>query len=224
MGNLLIFFFPIRYTKDRSRFQDVLEIVKFICKDYWTDTFRKQIDNLKTNHRVKNFSLITFCPRSKPLIVVIRVFMCCKTTASNSWCIYLHQPRRWDSSSSHLLWCCTLCSQAASCVPLGICAKLCYVSLWTYSWRACCLGCFMCCVCRDYQLATVYVSTHQRTSTCLHICNFTHARFSVHFWEIYMCKRWFSSSQLNIDIQFECLWASFANSLYLGTFTIKMKQ
>ncbi|KAJ3298227.1 Trafficking protein particle complex subunit 6B [Rhizoclosmatium sp. JEL0117] len=38
-------------TRDRPRFADNLEIVKFICKDFWLAVFNKQIDNLKTNHR-----------------------------------------------------------------------------------------------------------------------------------------------------------------------------
>ena len=29
-----------------------LDMIKFICKDLWVLVFRKQIDNLKTNHRV----------------------------------------------------------------------------------------------------------------------------------------------------------------------------
>lgn len=40
-----------RYTKDRPRFADHLEVIKFICKDFWAEVFKKQIDNLKTNHR-----------------------------------------------------------------------------------------------------------------------------------------------------------------------------
>lgn len=32
---------------------DTLDVIKFICKDLWTIVFRKQIDNLKTNHRVR---------------------------------------------------------------------------------------------------------------------------------------------------------------------------
>lgn len=28
-----------------------LDLIKFLCKDVWTAVFRKQIDNLKTNHR-----------------------------------------------------------------------------------------------------------------------------------------------------------------------------
>ncbi|KAJ3031399.1 UNVERIFIED_CONTAM: Trafficking protein particle complex subunit 33 [Siphonaria sp. JEL0065] len=45
-------------TRDRPRFADNLDIVKFICKDFWLAVFNKQIDNLKTNHRVSH-SLFT---------------------------------------------------------------------------------------------------------------------------------------------------------------------
>ncbi|PKI42120.1 trafficking protein particle complex subunit 6B [Punica granatum] len=40
-----------RYTMERPRFIDHLEAIKFICKDFWSEIFKKQIDNLKTNHR-----------------------------------------------------------------------------------------------------------------------------------------------------------------------------
>lgn len=40
-----------RYTKDKPRLGDTLEVIKFICKEFWQATFKKQIDNLKTNHR-----------------------------------------------------------------------------------------------------------------------------------------------------------------------------
>lgn len=33
-------------------FQDPLEMIKFICKEFWPAIYQKQIDNLKTNHRV----------------------------------------------------------------------------------------------------------------------------------------------------------------------------
>ncbi|MCO5548617.1 hypothetical protein L7F22_002077 [Adiantum nelumboides] len=39
------------YTKERPRFGDHLEAIKFICKDFWAEIFKKQVDNLKTNHR-----------------------------------------------------------------------------------------------------------------------------------------------------------------------------
>ncbi|MCJ1294655.1 Trafficking protein particle complex subunit 33 [Xylographa carneopallida] len=40
-----------RFSHDRPRFVDTLDVIKFLCKDMWTLLFRKQIDNLKTNHR-----------------------------------------------------------------------------------------------------------------------------------------------------------------------------
>jgi trafficking protein particle complex subunit 6 len=40
-----------RFAKDRPRFNDTLDVIKFVCKDLWTLVFRKQVDNLKTNHR-----------------------------------------------------------------------------------------------------------------------------------------------------------------------------
>lgn len=41
-----------RFSRDRPRFTDALDVIKFLCKDLWTLVFKKQIDNLKTNHRV----------------------------------------------------------------------------------------------------------------------------------------------------------------------------
>lgn len=43
-----------RFSRDRPRFNDTLDVIKFICKDLWTLVFRKQVDNLKTNHRVSS--------------------------------------------------------------------------------------------------------------------------------------------------------------------------
>ncbi|KAJ9134470.1 Trafficking protein particle complex subunit 6B [Pleurostoma richardsiae] len=40
-----------RFSRDRPRFSDTLDVIKFLCKDLWTLVFRKQVDNLKTNHR-----------------------------------------------------------------------------------------------------------------------------------------------------------------------------
>ncbi|PFH56862.1 hypothetical protein XA68_15844 [Ophiocordyceps unilateralis] len=40
-----------RFSKDRPRFNDALDIIKFLCKDLWSLVFGKNIDNLKTNHR-----------------------------------------------------------------------------------------------------------------------------------------------------------------------------
>ncbi|KAI1893370.1 hypothetical protein AGOR_G00123040 [Albula goreensis] len=40
-----------RITKDTPSFKDDLDVMKFICKDFWINIFRKQIDNLRTNHQ-----------------------------------------------------------------------------------------------------------------------------------------------------------------------------
>lgn len=40
-----------RHSMTRAMFDDTLDIVKFLCKDFWTEVFKKQVDNLKTNHR-----------------------------------------------------------------------------------------------------------------------------------------------------------------------------
>lgn len=41
-----------RFSRDRPRFNDTLDVIKFLCKDLWSLVFGKNIDNLKTNHRV----------------------------------------------------------------------------------------------------------------------------------------------------------------------------
>nr|CAB3267229.1 trafficking protein particle complex subunit 6B-like [Phallusia mammillata] len=38
-------------TKDSSRFKDELEIMKFVCRDFWSAMYQKQVDNLRTNHQ-----------------------------------------------------------------------------------------------------------------------------------------------------------------------------
>ncbi|XP_028309008.1 trafficking protein particle complex subunit 6b isoform X2 [Gouania willdenowi] len=45
-----------RLTKETSRFKDELDVMKFICKDFWTCLFKKQIDNLRTNHQYLAFT------------------------------------------------------------------------------------------------------------------------------------------------------------------------
>jgi hypothetical protein len=42
-----------RYSKDKPRLGDTLEIIKFLCKEFWLAVFKKQVDNLRTNHRVR---------------------------------------------------------------------------------------------------------------------------------------------------------------------------
>ena len=40
-----------RLTREHPKFKDELDLMKFICKDFWTSVFKKQIDNLRTNHQ-----------------------------------------------------------------------------------------------------------------------------------------------------------------------------
>jgi hypothetical protein len=40
-----------KITREHPKFKDELDLMKFVCKDYWQCLFRKQIDNLRTNHQ-----------------------------------------------------------------------------------------------------------------------------------------------------------------------------
>ena len=40
-----------RFSAGKPRPQSDLDAIKFLCKDLWTLLWKKQIDNLKTNHR-----------------------------------------------------------------------------------------------------------------------------------------------------------------------------
>lgn len=42
----------LRLCHDRGMFSDTLDAVKFVCKDLWVACWDKQVDNLRTNHRV----------------------------------------------------------------------------------------------------------------------------------------------------------------------------
>lgn len=50
----------ISFTKDTPRFKDELDTMKFICKDFWSALYKKQIDNLRTNHQVHHGSHLCF--------------------------------------------------------------------------------------------------------------------------------------------------------------------
>ncbi|PWY97502.1 hypothetical protein BCV70DRAFT_202769, partial [Testicularia cyperi] len=38
-------------SRDRARFTETLDVLKFVCKELWTTVWGKQVDNLRTNHR-----------------------------------------------------------------------------------------------------------------------------------------------------------------------------
>ncbi|CRK88000.1 CLUMA_CG001786, isoform A [Clunio marinus] len=40
-----------RLTREMPRFKDELDTVKFLCTDFWSSIFKKQVDNLRTNHQ-----------------------------------------------------------------------------------------------------------------------------------------------------------------------------
>lgn len=39
------------HGESRTRLGDVLDVMKFICRDVWRELYGKQMDNLRTNHR-----------------------------------------------------------------------------------------------------------------------------------------------------------------------------
>lgn len=47
----------VRLCHDRALFSDTLDAIKFICKDLWSACWDKQVDNLRTNHRVCLYAL-----------------------------------------------------------------------------------------------------------------------------------------------------------------------
>jgi len=50
-SNLFTDLYLASFSRDAPRPTTPLDCIKFLCKDLWTLLFRKQIDNLKTNHR-----------------------------------------------------------------------------------------------------------------------------------------------------------------------------
>jgi len=61
-------------------FADTLDIIKFICKDIWAACWDKQIDNLRTNHRV---GVLSNHPSADCHEHEYRVYMSCKITRSS---------------------------------------------------------------------------------------------------------------------------------------------
>lgn len=40
-----------RYTQQKGRMTEQLDVIKWACKELWSEVFRKQVDSLRTNHR-----------------------------------------------------------------------------------------------------------------------------------------------------------------------------
>jgi hypothetical protein len=104
MSFLRVLFFHdfTRLSKSVVRFREVLDVIKFICKEMWTSMYGKQIDNLRTNKTVRRVRtpfvskyLRSLCcalfdirclSQSKHVDLTfprhIRPCLCCKTTTS----------------------------------------------------------------------------------------------------------------------------------------------
>lgn len=51
LNELLLYKLNDQLIKNQENLINLLEIMKFICKDFWKLLFKKQINNLRTNHR-----------------------------------------------------------------------------------------------------------------------------------------------------------------------------
>jgi hypothetical protein len=86
-----------RYTKDRPKFNEDLEAVTFLCKDFWNEVFRKPIDKLRTNHKVP------LAPPPYPPLRVCTNFKTSSTPPPSLYCPSIpHPPDSANSSVSPL--------------------------------------------------------------------------------------------------------------------------
>jgi len=81
MGYNTGFRFVEKATKDWQRFKDELDVMKFVCKEFWSAVFKKQIDNLRTNHQGvyvlldNRFRFITQMSSSKQYVDVMPKYL-----------------------------------------------------------------------------------------------------------------------------------------------------
>ncbi len=74
-----------RSTRETPRFSTELDIIKFVCKDFWSGAFKKQVDNLRTNHQVScyllniNKSIVTKIHSVLMINIVLRFVLYCLT-------------------------------------------------------------------------------------------------------------------------------------------------
>jgi len=50
-------------TRDIPRFKNELDVLVFVCKQFWQQAWHKPVDNLKTNHQVRVHVVNVFLPR-----------------------------------------------------------------------------------------------------------------------------------------------------------------
>ena len=46
-------------TRDIPRFKNELDVLVFVCKQFWQQAWHKPVDNLKTNHQVTCVQLMS---------------------------------------------------------------------------------------------------------------------------------------------------------------------
>ena len=72
-----------RCTLERTpRLIDSLDIIKFLCKEFWTTIFKRKVDKLQTNHRVRTPYLRFLAILQNDVWLPPRGCMCCRTTNS----------------------------------------------------------------------------------------------------------------------------------------------
>ena len=84
-------------SRHKPVFSDDLDVVKFFCKDVWYTLWNKQIDNLRTNHKVCAFLLT-------------RAYLSCKIRPS----VHSARAPRWASTAHYRLHLQQACSVAPS--------------------------------------------------------------------------------------------------------------
>ena len=75
-----------RFSRDRPRFLDTLEVIKFLCKELWMVLWKKQVDNLKTNHRVRRAGGGAATPHAGFISFEHTYFLGAKLTVPNRVC------------------------------------------------------------------------------------------------------------------------------------------
>ncbi|VDN39318.1 unnamed protein product [Gongylonema pulchrum] len=60
LGYRVGFVLTEKVAKDLPRLNSELERMKFLCKEFWTAAFGKQVDNLRTNHQVASHRFCLF--------------------------------------------------------------------------------------------------------------------------------------------------------------------
>jgi hypothetical protein len=94
----------LRLCHGRAGFADSLDIVKFICKDLWSTCWDKQVDNLRTNHRVR---LPLQSTSINLYLRILRVSMSYKTMLSSPLCASLPgraEPMQQNARDSYVVF------------------------------------------------------------------------------------------------------------------------